>query len=302
MRVLLAGASGLVGRALVGLLQQAGDEVRTLVRHPSASGDRYVWTGRPHSVPPAAISWADAVVSLNGAPLARLPWTKAYRQVIMDSRVAATTALTQAIQAADIPPQVWVSASATGFYGPHGTVDEPFTERSPSGTGFLAGVTRAWEAAALPAAESTRVVRARTGLVLAADGALKPLFTTARLGLGGAMGTGQQHWPWISLRDESRALRFALNCTDLEGPVNLVGPTLATAGQVSRDLAAVLHRPHWFRVPAGVLRTAMGPAADELILASQPVRPLRLLETGFEFKDQTPRGALQQSVRGVGAL
>jgi uncharacterized protein (TIGR01777 family) len=168
------------------------------------------------------------------------------------------------------------------------------TESSPSGGGFLAAVVRAWEAAALPAAAATRLVRARTGLVLAPDeGALKPLILTTKLGLGGRFGSGRQFWPWISLRDEVRAWAFALQNESIEGPVNLVGPAPATAGEISQALARALRRPCWLTVPAPLLRAALDGAAQDLLLASQPVRPCVLEASGFEFLDATAETAIR---------
>jgi NAD dependent epimerase/dehydratase family enzyme len=331
--VLLAGASGTIGRALGRELAASGTSVMVLAR--SAGAGDYQWTGQVGSVPPEAIELADAVVSLNGAPLARLPWTGARREAIMRSRVAATSAIAQAISQAQRPPAVWVSASAVGFYGAApppppppdgagpteappppdsaGPTEAPppaadpatvgaggrdgqpvLTEAAASGTGFLAAVVRAWEAAAMPAADRTRVVRARTGLVLGPSGLLAQLALPARLGVHLRMGGGRQYWPWISLLDEVGAIIFALRHEALAGPVNLVGPGLATADQLGDALARALRRPTWLRLPApaAFLRAAMGAAADELILASQPAVPAALLEAGFEFAHPAPEDAI----------
>ncbi|MDR2454369.1 MAG: TIGR01777 family oxidoreductase [Bifidobacteriaceae bacterium] len=277
MRVLLAGGSGMIGRALRRRLTARGHAVRALVRRPAAGPDEHAWDATVGSVPPGALAWSDAVVSLNGAPLARLPWTKAYRRQIMDSRVDATAALAAAILDSDSPPRVWASGSATGIHG----------------EGFLAAVTRAWEAAALPAAAATRLVRLRTGMVLApGEGALRPLTLATKAGLGMRIGGGDQFWPWISLRDEARAIIFTLEDESLAGPADLVGPTLATAEQITRALAQALRRPHILAAPAALLRAALGAAAEEMLLASQPIRPQALQAHGFEFRDQTAAAAV----------
>jgi uncharacterized protein (TIGR01777 family) len=254
------------------------------------------------------MEWADAVVSLSGAPIARLPWTGARRQLIMDSRVDATSAIAEAILGATRPPEVWVSASACGFYGtgadrrgraaPGSGGPVPLTEESPSGPGFLAAVARAWEAAALPAAARTRLVRTRTGLVLGPGGGLlAPLALATKLGLGPQCGDGRQYWPWISERDEVRAIEFALRTPALTGPVNLAGPALATADQVTGAVAGVLRRPSWLRLPAPLLRFTLGEAAQDLLLASQPVVPAALARAGFEFLDQSPEEAVTAALR-----
>jgi uncharacterized protein (TIGR01777 family) len=161
----------------------------------------------------------------------------------------------------------------------------------------LAAVVRAWEAAALPAASATRLVRARTGVVLGpGEGTLKPVVLAAKLGLGARFGDGRQFWPWISLRDEVRAWEFALLAESVVGPVNLVGPVLATQGEISQAVARVLRRPCWAAVPAGALRAALDGAAEDLILASQPVIPCALQAAGFEFLDRTAEAAVRTAL------
>ena len=179
-------------------------------------------------------------------------------------------------------PKAWVSGSAVGFYGDR--PGEPLTEESPRGAGCLADVVGAWEEATEPAERTTRVVHARTGLVLAADGALKPLMLTTRFGLGATVGTGTQHWPWIALADEARALLHLAAESSLSGAVNLVAPASATSRQVTTGLARALSRPYRLRLPAFALRAGMGLAAEELLLADQQVLPSRLNDDGFRFE------------------
>ncbi|MDR2378105.1 MAG: DUF1731 domain-containing protein, partial [Bifidobacteriaceae bacterium] len=170
---------------------------------------------------------------------------------------------------------------------------ELLTEESPSGAGFLAAVSRAWEAAARPAEAATRVVRARTGVVLGPGAqALRAQIATTRLGLGARLGDGRQYWPWISLRDEARAWQFVLRAESIAGPVNLVGPTPATAGEIAQAIARALRRPCWLAIPAGPLRAVLGAAAEDLLLASAPVRPAVLEAGGFEFLDSTVESAI----------
>lgn len=286
MRVLLAGASGMIGQAVRTEAMSQGHQVRSLTR---AGGADYRWDARPGSVPAAALDWADAVVSLNGASLTHLPWTAAYRRLIESSRVDATVALAQAIQAAPNPPTVWVSGSAVGFYGDRG--DDLLDEGAAGADSFLARVVRAWESATDPAGAATRIVLARTGIVLGCDGALKPLAAATRRGLGARIGRGSQWWPWISLDDQARAIVFALTNPAIAGPVNLAGPQPATAQDISRALARALGRAHRLVLPSWVIKPVMG-AAAELLLSSQRVRPAILIDAGFVFHHTSPAAAI----------
>ncbi len=290
-RILISGASGLIGTRLAHRLRAAGLEVRTLVRRESRNDTEWRWHPDRHEVPSAAIEWADVVIGLSGASLSRLPWTTSYRQKILDSRLDTTSTLANAIRNAANPPDAWVNASAVGYYGDR--PGEQLTEASEAGSGFLSDVVRQWEAATEPARGSTRVVFARTGLVLAKEGALKPLIIATRLGAGAAIGPGTQHWPWIALEDEAAALAHLALDSELSGPVNLASPQSATSEQVTRALAAELKRPHLFRLPAWLLKLAMGSAAEELLLADQQAVPERLEADGFAFRRPSLEGALQ---------
>lgn len=287
----MAGASGMIGSTLRTRLIAAGHQVRTLVRQGGDGENRetWCWAGTVGSVPPESIEWADAVLSFNGAPLTRLPWTQRYRRSIFDSRVDTTSALAQAIVETKQPPMVWISASAVGFYGD--THEREVDESTPYGSGFLVDVTKAWETATQPAWDVTRVIQARTGLVLGPEGALKSLLMTTRFGLGARIGSGQQWWPWISLEDEVRAWEFLLTA-DSEGPVNLVGPTPQRSGEITKALANLMHRPCALIVPRPVLRLVMGLAADELLLASQKIHSTVLERAGFTFHHQVASHAL----------
>lgn len=279
MKILLAGASGLIGTEIK--RQATGQhEIRSLVRREPNS-DEFGWDPARGELPTEAISWADAVISLSGASLSRLPWTTSYRAEILQSRTSATNTIATAIRDSDAPPAVWVSGSAVGFYGDR--PDEALTEDSARGSGYLADVVSAWEAATAPADTATRIVHARTGLVLAPGGALKPLRLTTNLGLGARVGRGSQHWPWIALVDEAAALIHLATASTLAGPVNLVAPGAATSEEVTRALAFAMHRPHVFALPSFALRAGMGLAADELLLADQCVVRSRLLADGFSF-------------------
>jgi len=286
----------MIGTALKTELADHGHQVRCLTRSP---GGDYQWTALPGSVPGEAVDWADALVSLNGASLTHLPWTAAYRRLIESSRVDATAALAQAVRDCENPPSVWVSGSAVGFYGDRG--EEQVDESSPPGDSFLATVVQAWEQAARPALGHTRVVWARTGIVLGPEGALKPLAAVTRVGLGARLGSGAQWWPWVSLADEVRAMEFALGATSLAGPIDIVSPVPARAHDISRAVARILRRPHVMRVPAVVLRSVLG-GADELLLASQRVAPTALLDAGFQFEHTDVVGAIRAAWGSEGAV
>ncbi|MGM1017284.1 MAG: TIGR01777 family oxidoreductase [Actinomycetota bacterium] len=288
MKILLAGASGLIGTEVKRLLSTTEHRVRSLVRRPTHGGDEFTWDPAAGTIPAAALDWADAVISLSGASLARLPWTRAYKEAILSSRVQATGTIAAGIAASADPPLAWVSGSAVGYYGDR--PGETLSEDSLRGAGFLADVVEAWEDATAPAAGSTRIVHARTGLVLAQEGALKQLLLTTRLGLGATVGSGRQYWPWIGLADEARALVHLATESTREGAVNLVSPQSATSKEVTTQLAAALHRPHVFWLPRPVLSIVMGTAADELLFADQHAEPTALLDDGFRFSEpELPR-------------
>lgn len=281
MRILLTGASGLIGSEVA---RRAGGvhDVHRLVRRAPSDPTEHRWDPASGSIPAETIEWADAVISLSGASLAHLPWTPRYRQQILQSRVQATATIAHAIAHATVAPETWVSASAVGIYGDR--PGEVLVESSSRGIGFLADVVDAWERATEPARARSRVVQARTGLVLAREGALRPLILATRFGLGSTVGSGRQHWPWIGLADEARALLHLATASSLDGPVNLVGPERARSKDITVALAHSLHRPHLLRLPEFVLKTAMGLAAEELLLADQTVDAHALLEDGFMFE------------------
>lgn len=290
LRVLISGASGLIGSALRQRLGADGHTVSTLVRRAPQAENEFTWAPDAKILDFRLLESVDAVINLGGAPLTRVPWTVSYKAEMVRSRVRSTQALVEAMGMAGSPPPIFLSASAVGFYG-----DRPgqaLTEQSDRGAGFLADLVTAWEAAALLAPPTTRTVLLRTGVVLArGGGALQPLLRTTRLGLGGRIGSGDQYWPWISLRDEVGAIVHLLT-SELAGAVNLAGPNPATATAITARLAADLHRPHLFAVPERVIELAAGDLGRELLLPSQQVVPERLLEDGFVFRDRTSDAAL----------
>ncbi|KGJ76468.1 nucleoside-diphosphate sugar epimerase [Cryobacterium roopkundense] len=294
MRVLISGASGLIGSELSLQLGVAGHDVVRLVRRAPTGPHEIQWDPAALSLDPAALDGVDAVVNLSGASLARLPWTPRHRQEILRSRVQATRTLTDAMRHTSTPPAVLLNGSAVGVYGnrPGERVDEAAT----AGSDFLADVVVAWEREATRAPEGTRVVMLRTGLVLAKGGALKPLLPITRLGLSGPLGTGRQHWAWVSLHDEAAAIVHLLT-SELSGPVNLVGPTPATANAIMRLLARALHRPFKIPVPEKVLTLLLQDAARQLLLADQNVSSQRLTDDGFIFMHPTPATAIDWMLR-----
>ncbi|MFI5953460.1 TIGR01777 family oxidoreductase [Cryptosporangium sp. NPDC051539] len=296
MRIVVSGASGLIGTSLVNEVRADGHEVVRLVRREPGASDEVRWNPAAHDLSPDVVSGADAVVHLAGAGVGDRPWTPGYKRTLIDSRVDGTTTIAAAIANAEKPPKVLVSASAVGWYGDRG--DQVLREDEPAGTGFLADLCRTWESATAPAEEAgVRVAHVRSGLVLAHSGGLlgriKPLF---QLGLGGKLGSGRQYWPWISLRDEVAAIRFVLENDGVRGPVNLTGPEPATNAEFTAELARQLHRPAVVAVPAFALRAALWGFADEGILAGQRAIPAVLSEHGFSFADSTLSSALRYAL------
>ena len=295
MKIAVTGASGLIGSALVPHLRGSGHDVMRLVRRPAASVDEISWDPRSGSVDLTRLEGTDAVIHLAGAGVGDHRWTDAYKREILDSRVDGTHTIVTAMTALERRPAVLVSASAIGWYGDTG--DRPVDESAPAGTGFLADVVRAWEAAAGPAAAAgIRVVHPRTGLVVSSKGGawarMLPLF---KAGLGGKLGSGRQYWSWISLRDEIRALVFLLENEALSGPVNLTAPTPLTNAEVTSIMGTVLHRPTLLPAPAFALKAALGEFSTE-VLGSARVIPSVLESTGFTFEDPTLESALRAAL------
>ncbi|HEY3702171.1 MAG TPA: TIGR01777 family oxidoreductase [Acidimicrobiales bacterium] len=299
MRVLVSGSHGLIGTALVRTLRTRGDEVGRIVRgHAGArTGPADVsWDIEAGTIDSLAMVGADAVVHLAGASLARR-WSSSYKARLRDSRVKGTTLLATAVAQLDRPPGVMVSGSAIGYYGDRG--DEVLTEDSDPGTGFLAEVVQAWEAATLRADEvGVRVVHLRSGIVQSAEGgALGTQLPLFKLGLGGQLGPGRQYHSWISLADEVDAILHALTHDTVRGPLNATAPNPVTNTEFTRILGAAVGRPTMLRVPSFALRAALGTEmARETLLVSQRVRPARLEATGYEFHHPELLGALEAAL------
>ncbi len=289
LRVVVTGASGLIGSSLVESLRAAGHPVTRLVRR-AATGDDRSWDPAAGTIDASAIDGAWAVVHLAGEGIADAKWTDAHKRSVLDSRVKGTTLLAQAIASADHRPSVCASGSAVGFYGDRG--DEVLTESSAGGTGFLADVVQAWETAAEGA--GVRTAYLRTGVVLSAlGGALKPQLLPFKLGLGGRLGSGRQYFPWITLGDEVRAIRHVLDTESISGPVNLVAPHPVTNAEFTKALGATLHRPTLLPIPLFPLKFKFGAEmVKEMMLGGARVQPAVLESTGFVFDHPTLADAL----------
>jgi uncharacterized protein len=291
--VLVAGSGGMIGRALTRSLVAGGGSVRRLVRRAPRDADERHWDPVGGVLDPAVFDGVDAVVHLGGESLAERRWSPARRRVIAESRVASTMRLAMALAGRAGRPRTLIVASAVGIFGDRG--EEWLDESSPPGHGFLAELAAAWEAAARPAAEAgVRVVQPRFGLVLdPRGGALAPLVHLTRFGLGGPLGSGRQWWPWVTIDDVVEALLFALDHDDLTGPFVLAADATRQRDFAS-TLARVLGRPAWMPAPAFALRVVLGGMADEMLLASQRVRPVVLERARFRFRDPVLEPALRR--------
>ncbi|WP_285137832.1 TIGR01777 family oxidoreductase [Microbacterium sp. lyk4-40-TSB-66] len=297
-RVVIAGASGLIGSALIDSLRGDGVEVTSLVRHAPQGPHEVQWLQDATPLDPDVIAGADAVVCLNGASIGRFPWTPSYKSTLLWSRVTPTRTLAAAVRALGDDAPALVNASATGFYGSQpGTV---LTEDSPRGEGFLVDICIDWEDAARSAGDRARVALLRTAPVVHERGVLKPLLLLTKLGVSGPIGRGTQVWPWITLEDEVRAIRHVID-SDLSGPVNLTGPTRATANDLGFALAQRMNRPYVLRAPVWGVKIALGKDATEALLTSDAdVRPAALESSGFTFTHRTVEEAVASAVPAPG--
>ena len=297
MKVIISGASGLIGRPLVNRLGADGHDVVRLVRRPPQGPSEIEWDPRGGTIDNAGLEGADTAFHLAGAGIGDHRWTDSYKREILESRVSGTSLLASALAGLDRTPAVLVSASAIGWYGDRG--DEILNETAAKGDGFLADVTAAWEAAAVPAASAgIRVVYPRTGIVLSKDGgALQRLLLPFKLGAGGRTGPGSQWWSWITLGDEVRALTHLAFSSAMAGPVNLTAPNPVTNSDFVKALGTALSRPTVLPTPAFALKAMLGSElAEALLFQSQRVVPARLTEDGFTFSSPALEGALQSLI------
>ncbi|MGN6218792.1 MAG: TIGR01777 family oxidoreductase [Microbacterium sp.] len=293
-RVVVAGASGLIGRALAESLRADGLEVTTLVRRPAEAAHEVEWLTTQAPLDPSVLDGADAVVGLNGASIGRFPWTPAYKSTLLWSRITPTRALARAVRELGTDAPHFVSASAVGYYGsvPGARLDET----APRGESFLADLCGEWESAALGAGPDARVSIVRTAPVVHAEGVLKPLLVLTRLGVSGPIGRGTQVWPWISLDDEVRAIRHVID-KGLTGPVNLSGPTRATANDLGFALAVRMNRPYLLHAPVWGMKLVLGADATEALLTTDAhVVPDALTASGFAFTHPTVEDAVAAAV------
>ena len=274
-RIAITGASGLIGSALVGHLKSEGHTVQRLVRRATVAPDEIQWDPKTGYVDIEALRGVDAVIHLAGVGVGEKRWTKRYKSEILNSRLLGTTAIANAV--AEVKPQVFISASAIGWYGDSG--NRAVVESDSVGNDFLAAVCREWEGAA-DLAGDVRTVKLRTGLVLdPTGGALGRMLPLFRFGLGGKLGSGKQWWSWITLHDVVRAIIFALE-HPIAGPVNLTTPNPVTNQEFTAALARAMNRPALFPAPAIALKIALGGFSSE-VLGSKKVLPNALSDAGF---------------------
>lgn len=285
MKILVVGATGLVGSALVPFLTTGGHTVYKLSRrNPNSDSKTIVWDPTTGKIPAAELEGFDAVIHLAGEGIATRRWTPAQKEKIRDSRVGGTTLLAGALAKLTRKPKHFLCASAIGYYGNRG--DEICAETSAPGTDFLADVCRDWEKATQPAAEAgIRVVNMRIGVVMSPHGgALEKMLTPFKMGVGGVLGSGKQYMSCITIDDVVGGIHHCLTHEELTGPVNLVDPYAVTNRDFTKTLGRILNRPTIFPAPAFVLRIAVGEMADALLLSSTRVVPNRLLQSGYQFR------------------
>ncbi|MEM7352612.1 MAG: TIGR01777 family oxidoreductase [Acidobacteriota bacterium] len=294
-KILISGASGLVGTALSRSLIAAGRDVRRLVRRRPVAPDAAFWDPAGGVLDAAAFDDIDAVVHLAGENIAAGRWTPAFKQRILSSRVEGTRLIAVAVGRCDPPPPLIVS-SAIGYYGDRG--DQVVGVGSTPGEGFLAEVCQQWEAAAEPARQAGgRVVHLRIGMVVSrSGGALKRMVTPFRLGLGGVVGDGRQRVSWIHLDDLVAVIEHILGREDLAGPFDAVAPHPVTNRELTQALGRVLGRPTVLPMPAALVRLVFGEMGQELLLASTRVEPAGLLSSGFDFRFADLESALRQEL------
>jgi uncharacterized protein (TIGR01777 family) len=283
LKILISGASGLIGTELQAQLKATGHTPVVLVRRASTSPNEVQWDPLTGKLDPAALESIDAIVNLAGATTGKLPWTKQYKKEIIQSRIDSTKTIIQALKNCNNMPKVLISGSAAGFYGDTG--DALLSETSPRGEGFLAELANAWEREAMKAPSGVRVVQIRTTMVLSrTKGAMGRLLPILRSGVGGKLGNGKQWWAWISLTDQARAIIHLINTPTASGPYNLTAPEPATCKQLVKALGKALHRPTLIPVPAFALKLVFREGAQELLLCSQKMSSARLEATGFVFQ------------------
>ncbi len=293
MKVLVTGATGLVGSALIPFLTSGGHEVFRLTRSEAIDANDITWNPDSHELPKARLEGLDAVVHLAGENIAATRWNPRVKERLRRSRIETTRFLCESLAQLHRPPQTLICASAIGYYGDRGA--EILTEVAGPGTGFLADLCRDWEAACEPARKlRMRVVNLRIGVVLSPlGGGLAQMLKPFRLGLGGVIGSGRQYWSWIAIDDLVGAIDYSLTNPHLSGVVNATAPSPVTNQEFTKTLGTILGRPTFFPMPRFAARIALGEMANDLLLASARVMPNRLSESKYPFRHPTLEGALR---------
>ncbi|MDX2040568.1 MAG: TIGR01777 family oxidoreductase [Acidobacteriota bacterium] len=300
MKILMTGATGFIGKVLSKALADDGHQLVVLSRRPETAevvpgAKAFRWNSEAEAPPAECWTGVEAVIHLAGEPVAAKRWTDEQKRRIRDSRVVGTRNLVKGMKAAAVPPKVFISSSAVGFYGNRG--DEQVDERSAPGTGFFPDICTAWEYEAEQAKElGTRVVLVRIGVVLGDGGMLEKILLPFKLGVGGILGSGRQWFPWIHIDDMVGILRHALYGEHISGAINGVAPNPATNAEFTKALGSALHRPTIFPVPELALRVLMGEMANAA-LDSQRVNPTATLESGYKFRYPQLQPALDSLMR-----
>jgi len=298
MRIIISGATGLIGSALCAYLRERGHQVARLVRRQQdvTPGDA-LWKPSTGRLDPAQLEGADAVIHLSGENIGTGRWSRAKKRAIRESRLVSTQLLAGTMAEMNAPPATWLCASAIGYYG--NQANAVLDEDTGPGEGFLAVLCRDWETATRPASDKgVRVVNLRFGVVLSADGgALKTMLTPFKLGAGGIVGNGGQYMSWVAMPDVTGAIAHALNHGALSGPINVTSPDPVTNRTFTMTLAHVLRRPALLPVPAPLLRLVLGEMADALLLSSVRAVPKRLSQSGYVFAFDGLEAALRAELK-----
>ncbi|TWT55576.1 Epimerase family protein [Thalassoglobus neptunius] len=294
MHVFVTGASGLLGSYLCPMLEQSGHEVTWLTRKQPTDPHERQWDPKADTLPREVLDGCDVLVHLAGESIAEGRWNEAKKNRIRESRVHSTNLLAQALTEQEKPATAFIVASAIGYYGDRG--DEVLTEASNAGSGFLADVCQEWEAAAEPAKYAgIRTAHIRTGLVLAKEGgALPSMLTPFKFGVGGVIGSGDQYWSWISIKDIARLFQFAVENDSVSGPVNGTAPHPVTNREFTKTLGKVISRPTVLPLPGFAAKLALGEMAEALILASSRVLPEQAEKHDFNFAHPDLEQALRE--------
>lgn len=295
MEVLVTGSSGFIGTALLSELKARGHAVRRLVRSSPGPG-QVLWDPSEGTIDKDGLEGIDGVVHLAGVGIGSRRWNAAHKARVLDSRVRGTHLLSETLAGLRTVPKVLVSASGADYYGDRG--DARLTEESGPGTDFLAEVCKQWEGATESAAKAgVRVVTTRSGIVLSKrGGAFARLLIPFRLGIGGPLGSGHQYWPWITLRDEVRAMAHFIETDGLSGPFNVCTPNSVPQREFARVLARLLKRPSVVPAPTFALKLVLGEMADALVLSSQRMLATKLTESGFVFEHPQLEPALRWAI------